>query len=53
MTPKLAVHPYTHAKTHWDDYFDTNRMIVDVLGRAGFPVPRIPLGVQQGAPSSN
>jgi len=27
-------------------YFDTNRMIVDVLGQAGFPVPRIPVSTQ-------
>ncbi|MEB3242196.1 MAG: mechanosensitive ion channel family protein [Cyanobacteriota bacterium] len=47
--PKLAVRPYAHTKHYWDVYFDTNRMIVDVLGRAGFPVPRIPLAVQQGA----
>jgi small conductance mechanosensitive channel len=26
-------------------YFDTNRMIVDVLGGAGFPVPRIPVAM--------
>jgi small conductance mechanosensitive channel len=27
-------------------YFDTNRMIVEVLGKAGFPVPRIPVAMQ-------
>lgn len=51
--PKLAVRPYTHTKNYWAVYFDTNRMIVDVLGRAGFPVPRIPLAVQQGPASAN
>ncbi|MEB3335096.1 MAG: mechanosensitive ion channel family protein [Cyanobacteriota bacterium] len=51
--PKLAVRPYTHTNHYWDVYFNTNRMIVDVLGRAGFPVPRIPLAVQEGAPSAN
>jgi len=51
--PKLAVPPYTHTSHDWDVYFDTNRMIVDVLGRAGFPVPRIPLAVQEGARSAN
>lgn len=51
--PKLAVRPYVHTKNYWQVYFDTNRMIVDVLGRAGFPVPRIPLAVQQGGSSPN
>ncbi|MEB3155939.1 MAG: mechanosensitive ion channel family protein [Cyanobacteriota bacterium] len=51
--PKLAVRPYTHTSHYWNVYFDTNRMIVDVLGRAGFPVPRIPLAVGEGAPSAN
>jgi small conductance mechanosensitive channel len=51
--PKLAVRPYTNTKNYWGVYFDTNRMIVDVLGRAGFPVPRIPLAVQQGTSSAN
>lgn len=51
--PKLAVRPYAHTKHYWDVYFDTNRMIVEVLGRAGFPVPRFPLAVQQGTPSAN
>jgi small conductance mechanosensitive channel len=44
--PRLAVRPYTHTNNYWQVYFDTNRMIVDVLDRAGFPVPRIPLSTQ-------
>jgi small conductance mechanosensitive channel len=44
--PKLAVRPYAHTSNYWQVYFDTNRMIVDVLGRAGFPVPRIPVAMQ-------
>ena len=42
--PRLAVRPYTHTDNYWQVYFDTNRMIVDVLGSNGFPVPRIPRG---------
>lgn len=42
---------YTHTSTHWQVYFDTNRMIVDVLGANGFPVPRIP--VAMATPSAN
>ena len=44
--PRLAVRPYTHTANYWQVYFDTNRMIVDVLGKAGFPVPCIPVAMQ-------
>ena len=44
--PRLAVRPYTNINHYWQVYFDTNRMIVEVLGKAGFPVPRIPLAMQ-------
>jgi small conductance mechanosensitive channel len=46
--PRLAVRPYTHTDNYWQVYFDTNRVIVDVLSRNGFPLPRIPLTVAQG-----
>ena len=45
--PRLAVRPYTHTSHYWQVYFDANRMIVEVLGQAGFPVPRIPLAMQK------
>jgi small conductance mechanosensitive channel len=45
--PRLAVRPYTHTSHYWQVYFDANRMIVDVLGQAGFPVPRIPVAMQK------
>ena len=44
--PRLAVRPYTHTANYWQVYFDTNRMIVEVLGKAGFPVPSIPVAMQ-------
>jgi small conductance mechanosensitive channel len=44
--PRLAVRPYTHTANYWQVYFDTNRMIVEVLGKAGFPVPRIPVAME-------
>ena len=44
--PRLAVRPYAHTSDYWQVYFDTNRMIVEVLGKAGFPVPRIPVAMQ-------
>ncbi|MEB3265585.1 MAG: mechanosensitive ion channel family protein [Cyanobacteriota bacterium] len=41
--PRLAVRPYTHTAHYWQVYFDTNRVIADVLAAHGFPVPRIPV----------
>jgi small conductance mechanosensitive channel len=50
--PLLAVRPYTHNDNYWQVYFDTNRMIVDVLGQASsFPVPRIPVAFQGPTPN--
>jgi len=45
--PRLAVRPYTHTDHYWQVYFDTNRMIAEVLGSNGFPVPRIPVAMAQ------
>jgi len=45
--PRLAVRPYTSNEHYWQVYFDTNRTIVEVLGRNGFPVPRIPMDIAQ------
>ncbi|BCL74310.1 hypothetical protein JHS3_00460 [Jeongeupia sp. HS-3] len=36
--PVLAVRPYCHNDNYWQVYFDTNKMIKDVLG-ADFPAP--------------
>ncbi len=47
--PRLAVRPYTHTATYWQVYFDTNRLIVEVLGGHGFPVPSIPVAVTGSA----
>jgi small conductance mechanosensitive channel len=41
--PRLAVRPYAHTEYYWQVYFETNRVIYDVLGSNGFPVPRIPV----------
>jgi small conductance mechanosensitive channel len=49
--PRLAVRPYAHTDHYWQVYFDTNRMIVDVLGKAGFPVPRIPVAMGGSSPN--
>lgn len=37
--PVLAVRPYCHTDNYWQVYFDTNRVIKDALGEAGFPAP--------------
>ena len=37
--PVLAVRPYCHNDNYWQVYFDTNRMIREALGEAGFPAP--------------
>jgi hypothetical protein len=33
----LAVRPYTHTNHYWQVYFDTNRVIADTFGAAGYP----------------
>ena len=37
--PVLAVRPYCHNDNYWQVYFDTNKMIREALGEAGFPAP--------------
>ncbi len=37
--PVLAVRPYCHTDHYWQVYFDTNKVIRDTFGAAGFPVP--------------
>lgn len=41
--PKLCVRPYTNNAHYWQVYFDTNRVIVETFGAAGYPVPATPL----------
>jgi small conductance mechanosensitive channel len=37
--PVLAVRPFCHNNHYWQVYFDTNRLLKDELGAAGFPAP--------------
>ncbi len=37
--PVLAVRPYCHNNHYWQVYFDTNRLIRESFGEAGFAVP--------------
>ena len=39
MGPVLAVRPYTHNQNYWRVCFDTNRLIRNTFGEAGFPAP--------------
>jgi small conductance mechanosensitive channel len=39
MGPVLAVRPYTNNDHYWQVYFDTNRLIRNTFGEAGFPAP--------------
>ncbi len=48
--PRLVVRPYASNEHYWQVYFDTNRLIADVLTNAGFPVPRLPVQLASAAP---
>jgi small conductance mechanosensitive channel len=37
--PVLAVRPYVNNDNYWQVYFDTNRVIRETFGEAGYPVP--------------
>ena len=37
--PVLAVRPFCHTDNYWQVYFDTNHLLKDELGAAGFPAP--------------
>jgi len=47
--PVLAVRPYTHTDHYWQVYFDTNRVITETFGAAGYPVPEAHYRVQREA----
>jgi small conductance mechanosensitive channel len=39
LGPVLAVRPYCDNQHYWQVYFDTNRVIREAFGEAGFPAP--------------
>jgi small conductance mechanosensitive channel len=47
--PVLAVRPYCDNKNYWQVYFDTNRVIRETFGEAGFPTPEHHYLVRQSA----
>jgi len=48
----LAVRPYCHTDHYWQVYFDTNRLIRESFGAAGFPVPEQHLAIRNHAASA-
>jgi len=46
--PQLCVRPYCSTPTYWQVYFDTNRLIRESFGEAGFPVPVVAYSVTGG-----
>jgi len=47
--PVLAVRPYCNNDHYWQVYFDTNRVIRETFGEAGYPVPGQHLAVRNQA----
>jgi len=45
--PRLAVRPYTHNDHYWQVYFDTNRVVSETFGAAGYPVPESHVRMKQ------
>lgn len=48
--PVLAVRPYCNNKNYWQVYFDTNRVIREAFGEAGFPVPEYHYAIRSERP---
>lgn len=49
--PVLAVRPYCHTDHYWQVYFDTNKLIRESFGEAGFPVPEQHFHVRSTEPA--
>ena len=47
--PLLAVRPFTDNEHYWQVYFDTNRVIREAFGEAGFPAPEQLVAYRQSA----
>jgi len=47
--PVLAVRPYVHTDHYWQVYFDTNKVIRETFGAAGYPAPEAHLFVRRAA----
>jgi small conductance mechanosensitive channel len=49
--PVLCVRPYCSNDHYWQVYFDTNRMIRETFGEAGFPAPMPSYAISGGWPA--
>lgn len=49
LGPVLAVRPYCDNLHYWQVYFDTNRVIRETFGEAGFPAPEQNVFVRTGS----
>jgi len=49
MGPVLAVRPYTNNDHYWQVYFDTNRVIQEAFGEAGYGVPEQHFAIRSAA----
>ncbi|HZS07405.1 MAG TPA: mechanosensitive ion channel family protein [Blastocatellia bacterium] len=47
--PVLAVRPYCNNDNYWQVYFDTNRIIRETFGEAGYPAPEQHFALRNGA----
>ena len=45
--PVLCVRPYCHTDHYWQVYFDTNKLIRETFGAAGYPTPQQHFAVRQ------
>jgi small conductance mechanosensitive channel len=51
--PVLCVRPNCQNKDYWQVYFDTNRLIRETFGEAGFPAPEQHYAVRNPAPAAS
>ncbi|ARV61619.1 mechanosensitive ion channel protein MscS [Nostocales cyanobacterium HT-58-2] len=51
--PVLAVRPYANNEHYWQVYFDTNKVIRESFGEAGYPVPEHRYAISESSPNGN
>jgi small conductance mechanosensitive channel len=47
LGPVLAVRPYASNANYWQVYFDTNKLLRECFGEAGYPAPEQQLTIHQ------
>ncbi len=53
LGPVLAVRPYCTNEHYWQVYFDTDRVIRETFGEAGFPAAEQPIFVRTDGNASS